>query len=187
MPRSAPTNHPPTSLPPSLHHCRGGTEAARRRRGRRCEGRRIWKRPASCENRQSRLSQLNNHELNNQCRQSVSTVKYPVIVDNHHAMNSSVPLRRSLGATMPPGAATAGLGYSCLIAVLPHTGTLGACDKTTLQLRRLCVQCGIESGFEPIKTVPDPVRGSSLDQATRPKGASHRHPPSWLSPAHSPG
>ena len=36
----------------------------------------------------------------------------------------------------------------------------------------------MESGFEPIKTVPDPVRGSSLDQATRPRGAPHRHPPS---------
>ena len=40
---------------------------------------------------------------------------------------------------------------------------------------------------EPNKTVPDPVHGSSLDQATRPRGAPHRHPPSWLSPAHSPG
>jgi len=28
------------------------------------------------------------------------------------------------------------------LAVLSHTGTLGACDKTTLQLRRLCVQRG---------------------------------------------
>jgi hypothetical protein len=38
------------------------------------------------------------------------------------------------------------------------------------------------------RTVPVPVRGSSLDQATRPRGASHRDPPpSWLSPAHSPG
>ena len=31
------------------------------------------------------------------------------------------------------------------------------------------------------------MHGSSLDQATRPRGAPHRHPPSWLSPAHSPG
>jgi hypothetical protein len=45
----------------------------------------------------------------------------------------------------------------------------------------------VESGFEPIKTVPNPVCGSSLDQATRPRGAPHRHPPSWLSPLHSPG
>jgi hypothetical protein len=45
----------------------------------------------------------------------------------------------------------------------------------------------VESGFQPNKTVPDPVCGSSLDQATRPKGAPHRHPPSWLSPLHSPG
>jgi hypothetical protein len=30
------------------------------------------------------------------------------------------------------------------------------------------------------------VCGASLDQATRPRGASHRHPPSWLSPVHSP-
>ena len=43
------------------------------------------------------------------------------------------------------------------------------------------------SSPEPNKTVPDPVRGSSLDQATRPRGAPHRHPPSWLSPLHSPG
>ena len=43
------------------------------------------------------------------------------------------------------------------------------------------------SSTQPNKTVPDPVHGSSLDQATRPKGAPHRHPPSWLSPAHSPG
>ena len=40
---------------------------------------------------------------------------------------------------------------------------------------------------EPNKTVPDPVHGSSLDQATRPRGAPHRQPPSWLLSAHSPG
>ena len=40
---------------------------------------------------------------------------------------------------------------------------------------------------QPNKTVPVPVHGSSLDQATRRRGASHRHPPSWLSPVHSPG
>ena len=43
------------------------------------------------------------------------------------------------------------------------------------------------SSTQPNKTVPDPVHGSSLDQATRLRGAPHRHPPSWLSPAHSPG
>jgi len=44
------------------------------------------------------------------------------------------------------------------------------------------------SSPEPSKTVPRrPVHGSSLDQATRPRGATHRHPPSWLSPVHSPG
>ena len=36
----------------------------------------------------------------------------------------------------------------------------------------------VESGTEPNKTVPDPVHGSSLDQAMRSRGAPHRHPPS---------
>ena len=37
--------------------------------------------------------------------------------------------------------------------------------------------CGfsVQSGFEPNKTVPNPVCASSLDQATRPRGAPHRH------------
>jgi hypothetical protein len=34
--------------------------------------------------------------------------------------------------------------------------------------------------LEPIKTVPDPVRGSSLDQATRPRGAPHAPPPTIM-------
>jgi len=36
----------------------------------------------------------------------------------------------------------------------------------------------VESGTEPNKTVPDPVHGSSLDQATRPRGgptATHHY------------
>ena len=40
---------------------------------------------------------------------------------------------------------------------------------------------------DPNKTVPNPVRASSLDHAMRPGGAPHSHPPSWLSPVHSPG
>jgi len=41
-----------------------------------------------------------------------------------------------------------------------------------------CVQRG-KWFRNPNKTRPDPVRGSSLDQATRPGGAPHRHSPSW--------
>ena len=35
------------------------------------------------------------------------------------------------------------------------------------------------SSPQPIKTVPNPVCASSLDQATRPGGAPHGHPPSY--------
>jgi hypothetical protein len=35
----------------------------------------------------------------------------------------------------------------------------------------------VESGLQPNKTMPDPVHGSSLDQATRPRGAPQAPPP----------
>ena len=40
---------------------------------------------------------------------------------------------------------------------------------------------------ETRKTELVPGCVSSLDRATRRRGASYRHPPSWLSPPHSPG
>ena len=48
--------------------------------------------------------------------------------------------------------------------------------KAQLQRRRRARRTWEQPPQRPInKTVPDPVHGSSLDQATRPRGASHRH------------
>eukprot|EP00964_Phaeocystis_antarctica_P133417 scaffold97627_cov65-Phaeocystis_antarctica.AAC.1 len=46
---------------------------------------------------------------------------------------------------------------------------------------------GRKSCPETRKTVLVSGCVSSLDQATRRRGASYRHPPSWLSPPHSQG
>ena len=57
------------------------------------------------------------------------------------------------------------------LAVLKHGGTLWVHALKHSFSSGGCA-FSVESGFEPIKTVPDPVRGSSLDQATRPKGGA---------------
>ena len=69
----------------------------------------------------------------------------------------------------------------------PALSTRTTCPRAKVWLTKAGCAPG-ERGFtpHPIETVSIPQCASSLDQGTRPRWASHCHPPSWLSPAHFP-
>ena len=103
----------------------------------------------------------------------------------------SVHANDELGDAPPLSEATADLGYYSSLSYRMQAPcsllSLGACGKTP-SFSAGAAPDDQKSCPEPNKTVPDPVHGSSLDQATWPKGGRPTAtPPSWLSPAHPPG